>query len=570
MSEAVLIFTFSPIQSFITEARRTADLFVASQILVKLAQSAGEALKQYGTLVYPEAIEEDDVPNKIMVLLPWEKAQIAAEDGKKALLREWENIAGMAKDELKKIKPFPDDTWDKIWQRQTANLWEVYWSAANLDGRTYAEGYKEAERALAGAKRFRTFEAADEYELKDSLSGRREALHTASFNAKEYWTQIYNDIAAAKKLHPEGRERLDAIGATKRFCKLARNNFPSTSTIASTDFLNKARPYLADYRQVVEKQLGNHLYFVRQDNDWPYDGDLLFIETLTQHRLENSYGVKGLSSVQLQEAQEKLHEVYKTAKSKPSPYYALIVLDGDDMGKKIDECLKLENPQESHRNFSIKLREFSSKVPDIIKNHSSRVVYNGGDDVVALAPLMQAFPLVQLLSNKFAEATTGCTASVGIAIVHHLYPLGKAVQAARDAEREAKQVPDKASVCVKVLKRSGTTLTVRSRWQDFNSYFSKVTEFFKKDKDDQESPLAGKFAYDIVQSAITFPASDEMFKAELTRLLKRHRNKEHPMAPNPQEWGEKLQVWSANLPEAYKELGNWLILARFIAKGGSE
>lgn len=30
--QAVLIFTFSPVQSFIAEARRTADLFVGSRI----------------------------------------------------------------------------------------------------------------------------------------------------------------------------------------------------------------------------------------------------------------------------------------------------------------------------------------------------------------------------------------------------------------------------------------------------------------------------------------------------------------------------------------------------------
>ena len=40
MPDAVLIFTFSPIQSFIAEARRASDLYVGSQILVRLAKAA--------------------------------------------------------------------------------------------------------------------------------------------------------------------------------------------------------------------------------------------------------------------------------------------------------------------------------------------------------------------------------------------------------------------------------------------------------------------------------------------------------------------------------------------------
>ncbi len=568
MSEAVLIFTFSPIQPFIREARRTADLFVASNILVRLAQAAGEAIKNHGILVYPEIID-DDVPNKIVALVPWEKVRIVAEEGERVLLHEWDRIANTARSKLEKMKPSPDKAWHEIWERQTAHHWEVYWSAANVAGRAYPEAYKEAERALAGVKRTRIFKATEEHELKDSLSGRREALHTANLNARKYWTEVGQDTRAAKKLRPEGRERLDSIGATKRFCELAKENFSSTSTIASTVFLPKAHPFLGDYRQAVGKLLGEHLYSVTQDDIWPYDGDLLFVETLTQHRLEDSYGVRAqLSQDLLQMAQQKLREVYKKTNSRPSPYYGLIVLDGDDMGKKIDECLKKENPIEAHRAFSKRLGEFSEQVQTIAKNHSSQVVYCGGDDVLALAPLSQAFSLIQTLSEKFKEIT-GCTASAGVAVVHHLYPLGEAMQAAREAEKLAKQVPGKASVCVKVLKRSGTTTVVRSRWAEFNRFFNKTICLFTEENE-QKAPLAGRFAYDLMQSVYALPEVDEKLEAELKRLIKRHRNAQHPEAPAPQEWAKNLQDWAAKMPSTSFELGNWLVLARFIAKGGNE
>ncbi len=45
MTKAVLIFTFSPVQSFIAEARRSEDLFNGSAILSRLAWAQGRQLK---------------------------------------------------------------------------------------------------------------------------------------------------------------------------------------------------------------------------------------------------------------------------------------------------------------------------------------------------------------------------------------------------------------------------------------------------------------------------------------------------------------------------------------------
>ncbi|MGH7963653.1 MAG: type III-B CRISPR-associated protein Cas10/Cmr2, partial [Candidatus Binatia bacterium] len=73
MSDAVLIFTFRPVQSFIAEARRASDLYVGSQILVCLAKAAGQVMMQRGTLIYPVALG-DDVPNKLVARVNWEDA----------------------------------------------------------------------------------------------------------------------------------------------------------------------------------------------------------------------------------------------------------------------------------------------------------------------------------------------------------------------------------------------------------------------------------------------------------------------------------------------------------------
>src|SRR5579884_4348246 len=98
VSDAVLIFTFSPVQSFIGEARRTSDLYAGSQILVTLARAAAQVLEQHGSLVYPANVSDArDVPNKLVAKVPWAEAKVVAETAHRALLDTWRQLATEAK-----------------------------------------------------------------------------------------------------------------------------------------------------------------------------------------------------------------------------------------------------------------------------------------------------------------------------------------------------------------------------------------------------------------------------------------------------------------------------------------
>lgn len=527
-----------------------------------------QVMTQRGTLIYPAPPLQDDVPNKLVARVGWEEAQEIAEESKAALLREWTRLADTARWKLttgwglSTKGPLPDALWLDIWARQVSHLWEIYWAAASMDSRSYRDAYDEASRAVDAAKRARAFAAVEEHGAKDTLSGCRGALYTGRANAREYWAEISEQVGAAK-LRPDGRERLDAIGAVKRFSDLAEKHFPSTSMVASADFLERARGQLADYRDSVENLLGSSRYRVQEHSDWPYDGDLLFMETLTPQRLESSYGLTAPDPGWLQMAQDTLREVYQQVKLRPSPYYAIIALDGDDMGKWVNKCLT----EADHTELSHKLAVFADRVKPVVKEHQGSLIYNGGDDVLALAPLSSAFPLARALAVSFKEVTEG-TASAGIAIVHHLYPLGAALQATRAAERQAKQVERKNAVCVHSLKRSGEPLEVRSPWEAVGEIFARVIQLFQGDT--QGELLSSKFAYDVLHAAYALPEADEKCRAELRRLMTRHRNAKHPEAPRPDEWAEWLRAWTAALPGQSEELGRWLVFARFVAQGGRE
>lgn len=586
MSEGILIFTFSPVQQFIAEARRSADLFTGSQILTELARSAGEAIGT-NSLIYPRNLQAD-VPNKLVARVPWEQAKQIAERAREALLDKWQKIAEKAREELETKSPKPDSVWCDIWKRQINNMWEVYWAAASMEGRSYKDAYEEASRVLDGVKRTRSFEAVEEDGLKDTLSGRRSALRTASHDARSYW-RLLSENERSAKLRPEGRERLDAIGAVKRFCSIANKPFPSTSTIASYEFLELARAdlskyrstveqpraTLSEYRWTVEKLLKGNLYKVRPtDCEWPYDGDLLYIDTLTANRLEATYGVANPDEVKLLAAREQLSQIYRKLNCCPSPYYAVVIMDGDEMGARISKLLEdPSEPMKAHSEFSDRLAEFADSVPKTIGNEGW-LVYNGGDDVLLFCPLSKAVPLAQKLSGSFRDIT-GATASAGIAIAHHLHPLDAVLSAARRAESEAKHLRGRNSICIHVMRRGGEEIHLGSKWDDLKERFDKLISHFISDD------ISSRLAYDILYEApaITGVPDEKLRLAYLKRLVSRHKSsnlpshQEESLVSEMCSWSfalDKTTPTENNQPQGLVELGRWLVFARFVAKGGAE
>ncbi|WP_322508684.1 type III-B CRISPR-associated protein Cas10/Cmr2, partial [Anaerolinea sp.] len=242
MNDAVLIFTFSPVQSFIAEARRSEDLFNGSAILSRLAWAAGEAIKKSaGTLIYPADLQEHDAPNVLVARIPAEQGQEIAENARKALLAEWQSIASKAR---KAARLDEDDLWERTWKRQVEDTppWQIFWAVApETEG--YARAYETARDLLERAKRSRLFAQSEEDVEKDSLSGARTALRTQKYaTARKYWEAMSKkQHILSSQVRSEGRELLDSIALVKRFWEGGKREFPSTSTLAAWDFYQEAQ-----------------------------------------------------------------------------------------------------------------------------------------------------------------------------------------------------------------------------------------------------------------------------------------------------------------------------------------
>jgi CRISPR-associated protein Cmr2 len=577
MSDSLLFFTFGPVQSFIQEARRAEDLFNGSRILSELAEAAAQAIGE-PHLIYPASLA-GDTPNMLVARLPESKAADLAQQAEKSLHKRWMEIC---KDARGRIKVPTDETWNEIWNRQTApnSIWEVYWVAVPISAKGYAEAYIQAGRALDAVKRSRIFLQAEEKGQKDSLSGRRAALHTEEKKARDYWAEVANwPGILPSKVRPQGRERLDAIGAVKRFAELQKGTFSSTSTVAAADFLalakSKGLDALHKYRDLLKQKFNEDKVFQprKSDRDWPYDGDLLYETTLTVERFKTDYNFTPAQD-DLQACVVALKKVYEACGNRPSPYYAILVLDGDKMGEKIDGLLKSENPETAHRKFSQKLGDFSKQVKPLVDAQNGFLVYNGGDDVLCMAPLSKAIPLAKSMADTFKDTMSefGVTESAGIAIAHHQSPMDFAIEEARRAEKAAKNEAGRNAVCVYVLKRSGEPLEVRSQWKDLKDTVNELKNLFEEEK------LSSRLAYSVQCDAPVLAGMEtDARKSGLKVLLTRQSAEGFKYV---HEWADRLNIWATNmddyLPEkdkmksGFTEMANWLILSRFLAEKGGE
>jgi CRISPR-associated protein Cmr2 len=164
-----------------------------------------------------------------------------------------------------------------------------------------------------------------------------------------------------------------------------------------------------------------------------------------------------------------------------------------------------------HAAFSEAVSNFSLYCADqIVTQFKGQLLYSGGDDVLAILPAGNALDCAYALQCAFrghipreasqriresleqlfefpADGFIRCrnsgedealrpnwrlivpgskaSASVGVAIGHVRSPMQDTIQAAREAEAVAKNIPQKGAFCVRVLKRSGEGVEFAARFQ---------------------------------------------------------------------------------------------------------
>ncbi len=622
-SQFMLVFSLGPVQSFIQQARKTRDLWMGSLLFSKLMEAAMREIE--GEFIFPtkRTVEEiPDIPNKyIAVFDDLSQAQHAAAQSQQQIKTQWQQICNKVWQEI--IAGQRSNETLNIWLRQTGvdpnnpnadqvkldALFEIYWAIVDRKEdqtyENYSDWFATAESRLAARKRLRDFKAKEEPGEKSAISGEREVLHGSGTHSSEI-QQFWKSVATARSHSPkdidqEGKEHLDAIDTIKRFSMEAKviiingkpfqKPFPSTSSVATASFVeqlirstikptDELKDALKSWYGVTNKQLRSNArdttqgipYLERKANSSDYqwilqcDGDLYFAETFVPRRLKENYGIpltfegENLAKRGNTVLRALLHATDALKITRPTPYYAVIQMDGDKMGI----LLSGVKDEREHREISKALSSFARETAvDLVeKQYPAKLVYAGGDDVLAFAPLARdtmetgqprhVLDLVDRLQKRYQETIREAlpqprdekrvkeiTASTGIVIAHHYTSLAYVLRSAREAEDSAKKRYGKDALVVTLIRRSGEQTRVGCHWRyshladdDPGQPIALFSRFYRLFQEDVLSPKCVHILLEEAPALVNMKieeAQDPMhsssaMQSEIKRILKRQRD----------------------------------------------
>jgi CRISPR-associated protein Cmr2 len=514
------VCSIGPVQDFIQTARTSQDLWFGSWLLSELSKAAAKALQGH-ELIFPAPKEpkdlaprsEMDVTNKVVAIISGDPKTLG-EAVEKAVKTRLMELAKDSFNEAKRKGQFDRD----LAEKQVAALTEFYWAAApyhEIDGdNAYAKARARAEALLNARKNTRDFGQAHGVAglPKSSLDGWRESVLPIHKKDAPYWM-----------FKADKGEALSGIDLMKRWGERSGETFISTTDVAAIPFIKaldarigkakrmefqeKAAALLAEYSDSGETP-GTMFYLDRlaqlvEDDKRPEDFRAAYAE------LRGKYDIKG----------------------EPSPYYALLLADGDNMGKTIDAL----TDKSQHSALSQALSAFAPEAKAIIKDHHGVPVYVGGDDVLAYLPVHTAIDCIRELDQAFSKALQGFhyegdkspTLSVGLAIAHHLTPLSDALEQARSAEKEAKKIDGKNALLISMSKRGGSERTAKGK---LDKLVERMSELVKLRQDKALSHGAAYELEDLHKRLDVREAKEEekqtiqqMLKTEAERIINRKR-----------------------------------------------
>ena len=512
------------------------------------------------------------IPNRFLAVLPekeFQKLKNIGVEVEKAVRKEWNEIVKTVFEQLKDKKPIYRPDIENEFEKQINTFFEIYWIAVPFEnelekaieklkmvlseektnaieniinfvqkqgsyppnvGHLYSGYYTLTEKALGMRKNIRNFEQIAEKGRKCSICGERNVLfyrrsdteqNLDKLKQRKLFTEkalIFDEGLSLRYLQPG--EGLCGVCMVKRMAELYFENyfkekspdFPSTAKIALLHWLKELKEKQKEYK---------HLFPF-------FDDQLYFEENLTLGYLKKQgYARNDKEAEDLAlNAKEKLEELKNSTKLKQTPYYALLMLDGDNMGKwlageftpEIDKIYhskvweNLSNDFKEELKNAIKNRLMTpalhGALSQALKNYAlyfvkeivekdglGRLVYAGGDDVLAFVNLHALFDVMIKLRAAFSghikcengkiipdftiEASgfvekngkiftllgPRATASCGVVIAHYKTPLSEVLKQAREMERWAKDIPEKDAFAIAVLKHSGKIHKTRWKWQ---------------------------------------------------------------------------------------------------------
>lgn len=520
-------FTLGPVQGFVAQARRTRDFWAGSFLLSWLAGVAICAVKeQGGEIIFP--IPNEDFLKAILGENTTVKPQQGGIPNRfMADISNCQNFDGNAVTNAVKQAwlAIADKVWEKdrqgleqqgyhtreIWERQNNNFWDMSWvitegrDTSALDKRknfrthtTSVEGgYKcmmmEGYQELSGAtdknsgKKRRNFWVNLVQLIHSKDVGENEELCAIAY-IKRRFVHIFKDV----------KKSIDINGNTLTIhgWKLP-HNVPSVAYMASVPWLKKLlenQNYMDDFKQVLNHidemkyfsdvdineraESKNHVKTIQQIiNDTTIDLKEISLDGNIYYQTfwdnignfvadkQNYDGKIDDYRPKIKSALSKLYD--KMDDFEPSPYYAILLMDGDSLGKQMSH-------EARQPIISKALDNFTQQAQEIVRNNDGFLIYAGGDDVLALLSLDDAIKTANQLRIAYAdcfaqvsnnETKVYSTLSGAINYCHIGMPLTQVLMDSHDLlDNIAKDGVGRNALAVRVWKPSGQAVQWAMPW----------------------------------------------------------------------------------------------------------
>lgn len=534
MKKYLFLFTITPVQSFIAQARKTQDLYAGSKLLsdlMKFAHKFISANDKNAEIIFPQ-ITNNEVSATHRILAIIENTDICR------------NIEIKIKEEFikiaKKIKIINENF--TICEPQLNDFLQIFWVAKKMENDNY--NYKEIERLLGAVKNVRAFNQFVETGRKCSLCGERNVKFYRK-NDKEKDSDK-NSIIDKKLFDPnvlivendkenvltfkelDAGEGICAVCAVKR---LQNENFPSTAEISQFDI-----------KHFIENLPSFKLYTSLLKNKFDYQ--LLYKENLTLRYFEK-HKILDFSTNQktINEITNSIFDELKKNNKKQKKYHALLKFDGDSMGKLMSGDLFI-NENEDLKKYQIEVSKLLSNFALEAKNYLDnsnygKTIYAGGDDFLAFINLNYLFEVLKYLRQKFNndinlkirdKISKDFTFSAGITIAHYKIPLHVVLDWTDKSEKQAKNIDGKDAFTITVLKHSGEILQSTLKWNNGDNA-QILGDIIRKIESEEFSSnfiqvFNNEFSILCDEKDGKTVLNDDLLKIELIRLLKRSAKKE--------------------------------------------
>jgi len=497
----LIAVAIGPVQDFIAASRKTRDLWFGSMLLGKVSRAAAVALENHidkakgDALIFPflgtpePRGKETPVPNKLLAIVTTDEPNALTgkvRDAAQAVLDA--SKTGYVDEVRNRLGADAPVDWDLV-EPQVKDFLEFYAAWVPYPTEGYERDRLTVERLLAGRKALRNFNAAPckPATAKSSLDPSRETVFTLrDGSALRAGKNLSEPERSALKV--KGAEQLDGVSLIKRHGNV--NRLVSVSRVAVDPLIRRLQGSIelgelnltakalikTDLAASFEIDEASGLSHYR---DFPYDCQLFY---------RDGGAEEGLTKAQLERAATFYETVQKACKkheiAEPPAYFAVLVADGDRMGKSIEG---LTTP-ELHRTFSELLSGFAANVDGIVQKQFGAPIYSGGDDVLAFLPVDTAIACAKDLSDAFGAIAGGINASidehneklaedvqrvekiavtlsVGISIGHYHANLNDLLEWGREAERFAKSNGrNSLAVALHTASGGGDSTIVAHRW----------------------------------------------------------------------------------------------------------